>query len=829
MANSYVQYTGTGSQTAFSVTFPYIAQSHVKVLVNDIVVNNYTWSNASQITFAAAPANGATITIRRATPSTPLVDFTAKSRWQTSDLNTSTKQALYIAEEAEEQASTWYTGAGAAASTSGVQGDFYIDTTGGGLYRKGVSAWNYLMSVKGPSGHSFRIIGTLANTGLLPVSGMEDGDSYLIGGVLYNWSATTSSWLNLGSIVGPQGVQGLQGIQGVQGIQGPDGTNGALWFTSAGAPSAGLGSIGDFFLDSTAADFYQKTGASTWTVRGNLKGATGATGATGPQGAQGIQGIQGVQGLAGATGSAGANGFDGGLKFYFSTTITDSDPGNGTIRFNSTVPLAVAWLYIDILDGDGNLIEDWLKSLDDSSSPSNKGSLYIRQQASGNVAVYQVTGSVVDGTGYYKIPVTYVTGARPVDGATLSVFFTRTGDQGVVGSGAGDMLRSTYDTNANGKVDIAEVADAAPWSGITGKPTTFQPSTHVHPTSEVTGLDTALANLQPLDPDLTSIAGLAGTSGLLRKTAANTWSLDTSTFSVAGHTHAQSDVTNLVTDLANKQPLNANLTSISALTDPNANRIAYWNDSVNQWSWMTIGTNLTLSSGTLSATNTGVWGQVTGTLSAQTDLQSALDAKASTASLAGYLPLGGGTISGAIYSSASSLMIGQAGGATRGYVYNDTSGIGFLTNTGGWAARVNYGTTDFAVVGSLLASGNVVAYYSDKRLKKDIRPIEDALSKINKISGVTYYSNEVAAKYGYGDPKRQVGVIAQEIREVLPEVVVPAPFDTATGEDGKSYSKSGEGYVTVMYEKMVPLLIEAVKELSAQVKELEDKINDLTR
>ena len=77
MANSFVQYTGTGSQTAYSVTFPYISQSHVKVLVNDIVVNNYSWPNTSQITFAAAPANGPTITIKRSTPSAPLVDFTA--------------------------------------------------------------------------------------------------------------------------------------------------------------------------------------------------------------------------------------------------------------------------------------------------------------------------------------------------------------------------------------------------------------------------------------------------------------------------------------------------------------------------------------------------------------------------------------------------------------------------------------------------------------------------------------------------------------------------------------------------------------------------------
>jgi hypothetical protein len=100
MANSYVQYTGTGAQTAYSVNFPYISQSHVKVYVAGVLVTNYTWTNSSQITFAVAPANGVSVLIRRVTPSSPLVDFTAKSRWQTSDLNLSTRQALYLAEEA---------------------------------------------------------------------------------------------------------------------------------------------------------------------------------------------------------------------------------------------------------------------------------------------------------------------------------------------------------------------------------------------------------------------------------------------------------------------------------------------------------------------------------------------------------------------------------------------------------------------------------------------------------------------------------------------------------------------------------------------------------
>ena len=65
-------------------------------------------------------------------------------------------------------------------------------------------------------------------------------------------------------------------------------------------------------------------------------------------------------------------------------------------------------------------------------------------------------------------------------------------NQAIAGFGVGDMAKSTYDTDNDGKVDAAEVADAAPWAGITGKPTSFTPSSHSHSIAQVTGLQTAL-------------------------------------------------------------------------------------------------------------------------------------------------------------------------------------------------------------------------------------------------------------------------------------------------------------------------------------------------
>lgn len=118
-------------------------------------------------------------------------------------------------------------------------------------------------------------------------------------------------------------------------------------------------------------------------------------------------------------------------------------------------------------------------------------------------------------------------------------------------------------------------------------------------------------------------------------------------------------------------------------------------------------------------------------------------------------------------------------------------------------------------------SQDVVAFTSDERLKTQIEKIENALEKVKSIRGVTYRHNELALSYGFED-KKYVGVLAGEIEKVLPEVIEPAPFDR--GDDGKS--KSGQNFRTVKYDKIVPLLIEAIKELTAKVEELEKKLGE---
>tara|TARA_R110000796_G_scaffold142202_2_gene258700 strand:- start:1974 stop:2648 length:675 start_codon:yes stop_codon:yes gene_type:complete len=154
----------------------------------------------------------------------------------------------------------------------------------------------------------------------------------------------------------------------------------------------------------------------------------------------------------------------------------------------------------------------------------------------------------------------------------------------------------------------------------------------------------------------------------------------------------------------------------------------------------------------------------------------------------GTLPIAkGGTAATSAAAAATSLGVGTASNVQHG--------------------SLGIGTPASGTTGEIRATNNVTAYYSDNRLKTRLGPIENALHKVSTLSGFYYEANETAQALGY-KVKREVGVSAQEVQAVLPEIVVPAPID--------------DKYLTVHYDKLIPLLIEAIKELSAKVENLEN-------
>jgi hypothetical protein len=121
------------------------------------------------------------------------------------------------------------------------------------------------------------------------------------------------------------------------------------------------------------------------------------------------------------------------------------------------------------------------------------------------------------------------------------------------------------------------------------------------------------------------------------------------------------------------------------------------------------------------------------------------------------------------------------------------------------------GTAGSGTTGEIRATNNITAYYSDDRLKTRLGNIENALAKVMSLNGFQYEANETAQALGY-TVKPEVGLSAQEVQAVLPEVVVPAPID--------------EQYLTIHYERVIPLLVEAIKELKKEFDSIRKPLPD---
>ena len=125
------------------------------------------------------------------------------------------------------------------------------------------------------------------------------------------------------------------------------------------------------------------------------------------------------------------------------------------------------------------------------------------------------------------------------------------------------------------------------------------------------------------------------------------------------------------------------------------------------------------------------------------------------------------------------------------------------------------------VSGTIGASGDITALYSDERLKTKTGDLSEALTKVCSLDTFTYVNNDLAKSLGFTDELQRVGVSAQQVQKVLPEAVRPAPFDAD--------NKSGQNYLTVQYEKLVPLLIEALKEERQKREAIEERLTRLEK
>ena len=144
---------------------------------------------------------------------------------------------------------------------------------------------------------------------------------------------------------------------------------------------------------------------------------------------------------------------------------------------------------------------------------------------------------------------------------------------------------------------------------------------------------------------------------------------------------------------------------------------------------------------------------------------------------------------------------------------NTVNDVVVATNRDQQMNSLGVGIAPSGVAGEILAIDNITAYASsDRRLKERITNIPDALEKVLKLNGVEYdwidsYIDERGGEDNYFVRKHDVGLIAQEVEEVLPEIVADRP----------------NGFKAIKYERVVALLVEAIKELSNKIDKLENK------
>ena len=120
----------------------------------------------------------------------------------------------------------------------------------------------------------------------------------------------------------------------------------------------------------------------------------------------------------------------------------------------------------------------------------------------------------------------------------------------------------------------------------------------------------------------------------------------------------------------------------------------------------------------------------------------------------------------------------------------------------GLPSGMTYSSSILDVTGQIRATGDVTAFYSsDIRFKDNIKVIDNALEKVDKIRGVEFDWNDLSEYQEFG---HDIGVIAQEVETAVPEIVI----------------ERDDGYKAVNYQKLTALLIQAVKELKEEIKEL---------
>jgi hypothetical protein len=206
---------------------------------------------------------------------------------------------------------------------------------------------------------------------------------------------------------------------------------------------------------------------------------------------------------------------------------------------------------------------------------------------------------------------------------------------------------------------------------------------------------------------------------------------------------------------------------------------------------ITLGETRTTIAGLTSVTSTGFTGTLTGNASTATTATTLATAR---------------NINGVSFNGSADITVTAAAGTLSGATLASGVTASSLTSVGTLTTLTVSGATAtgaLTVTGAITATGDITAFFtSDKRHKNNIQTIPNALEKVTKLNGVTWEWNDDVNEVTKSTPK--TGLIAQEVQEVLPEVV-------KTRDDG---------FLALDYSKMMGLMVEAIKEQQSQIEKL---------
>ncbi len=226
---------------------------------------------------------------------------------------------------------------------------------------------------------------------------------------------------------------------------------------------------------------------------------------------------------------------------------------------------------------------------------------------------------------------------------------------------------------------------------------------------------------------------------------------------------------------------------------------------------------------TASASTGAVTLSLPSTINVNTSGNAATATTASALSATTWQRITGNTID---YGSYGSIGVSGSTNSYAGISFSAVSGTLMMNSA---ASGFYFGNSTWRVYwdssGNQINTGNVSAYASDERLKRNIKTIPGARKMLRQFDGVYYdWDLEECNKWNFFPPASDIGLLAQRVQKVVPEAIKPAPFDIDPLVKG---SKSGKDYLTIQYEKLVPVLVQSSNEHDELIDQMQARIEAL--